>query len=110
MINVLIVINYVLIYCESLSTEFIFHFKKKISKATKKINKISDALVIKHVKFVKFLLKVMCLSKTLNQINYCISIKIDCLAAELNNNNDETENEINSFNIQQLVNSMSSFF
>jgi len=76
----------------------------------KKMNKISDALAIKHVKLVKLLSKVINLQKTLNQTNHHISAKINCLVAELDNNNDEMKNKIDSLNMQQLVNSMSSFF
>jgi len=54
--------------------------------------------------------KVIHLQKTLNQTNHHATKKINCLAVELSNNNDETENENNSLNIQQLVNSILSFF
>jgi len=55
--------------------------------------------MIKHVKFTELLLKIMCFQKTLNQTDHCISTKINCFVAELNNNNDETKNKNNSFNI-----------
>jgi len=55
-------------------------------------------------------MKVIHLQKTLNQTNYCAAEKTDCLAVELSSDNDETENENNSFNIQQLINFMLSFF
>ena len=40
--------------------------------------------------------KVMCLQRTLDQANNCASEKIDCLAAELDSDNDGTENEASS--------------
>jgi len=52
----------------------------------------------------------MCFQKTLNQINCHISAKINCFVVELNNTNDEIKNKNDSFNIQQLINLMSSFF
>jgi len=55
-------------------------------------------------------MKVIHLQKTLNQTNHHTTEKINCLAVELNSDNDETENKNNSLNIQQLVNSISSFF
>ncbi len=55
-------------------------------------------------------MKVIHLQKTLNQTNYHVTEKIDCLAVKLDNNNDEIKNKNNSLNIQQLINSMSSFF
>jgi len=51
-------------------------------------------------------MKVIHLQKTLNQMNHCATKKTDCFAVELDNNNDETENENNSLNIQQLVDFM----
>jgi hypothetical protein len=54
--------------------------------------------------------KVIHLQKTLNLINHHVSAKINCLAAELDNDNDEIKNENNSLNMSQLINSMSSFF
>jgi len=54
--------------------------------------------------------KVIHLQKTLNQTDCCTTEKIDCLVVELDNDNDEIKNENNSLNIQQLINSMSSFF
>ena len=40
--------------------------------------------------------KVMHLQRTLDQADNCASEKIDCLAAELGSDNDETENEASS--------------
>jgi len=54
--------------------------------------------------------KVIHLQKTLNQTDYHATKKINCFAVELDSDNDEMKNENNSFNIQQLVNFMSSFF
>jgi len=55
-------------------------------------------------------MKVIHLQKTLDQTNYYATEKTDCFAVEFDSNNDEMKNENNSFNIQQLVNSMSSIF
>jgi len=54
--------------------------------------------------------KIVQLQKTLNQMNHHATEKTDCLAAELDSDNDETENENDSFNMQQLVDSMSFSF
>jgi len=54
--------------------------------------------------------KVIHLQKTLNQTNCYTTEKIDCFVVELDNDNDEMKNKNNFFNIQQLVNFMSSFF
>jgi len=40
------------------------------------------------------------LQKTLNLINYHATKKTNCLAAELDSDNDEMKNEIDFFNIQ----------
>ena len=53
--------------------------------------------------------KVMHLQRTLDQVNNCASEKIDCLAAELDSDNDETENEASS-DLSQFVNFLSSSF
>jgi len=50
------------------------------------------------------------LQKTLNQTDHYTTKKTHCFAVELNSDNDETKNENNSFNIQQLVDFMFSFF
>jgi len=39
-------------------------------------------------------------------MNHYATKKTDCLAVELDNNNDEMKNKNNSLNIQQLVDSM----
>jgi len=54
--------------------------------------------------------KVIHLQKTLNQTNHHATKKFNCLAAELNSDNDETEKKNNFFNMQQLINFISSFF
>jgi len=58
--------------------------------------------------------KVLCLFKTLKQNESCAVIKVHCVAFKLNNDNNETENEKNSFdsfNLDFLLKSMSfSFF
>ena len=54
--------------------------------------------------------KIICLQKTLDQANCCASQKADCLAAELDSDNDETENENDPQTLSHFVNSMSSFF
>jgi len=43
-------------------------------------------------------------------MNCCATEKTDCFAVEFNSDNDEMKNENNSLNIQQLIDSMSSFF
>ncbi len=68
---------------------------KEISKANSELAALSS--------------KVICLQKTLNQANCCALQKADCLAVELDSDNDETENENNS-SLSQLIDSMSSFF
>jgi len=54
--------------------------------------------------------KVVCLQKTLDQANCCALQKANCLAAELDSDNDETEDENDSQTLSHFVNSMSSFF
>jgi len=58
--------------------------------------------------------KILCLFKTLKQNESHTIIKVHCVASELNNNNNETENKKNSsdsFNLDFLLKSMSfSFF
>jgi len=71
-----------------------------------------------HVKqaecLFKLNVKVLCLFKTLKQNESCAVIKVHCVAFELSNDNNETENEknfFNSFNLNSLLKSMSfSFF
>jgi len=70
--------------------------QKEISKANNKLTMLFT--------------KVICLQKTLNQTNHHATKKINCLAVELDNDNDEIKNENNSFNIQQFINFISSFF
>jgi len=50
--------------------------------------------------------KVIHLQKTLNQTDHHATKKTDCFVIKFDNNNDETENENSSFNMQQLVNFM----
>jgi len=50
------------------------------------------------------------LQKTLDQVNHHTFKKADCLVTELDSDNNEMKNEINSLNIQQLVDSISSTF
>jgi len=73
-----------------------FFLCKKISKAIKEINKTNNVLAVKHTELAAFLLKIVYLQKTLNQTNCHALQKINCLAAELNSNNDEIENETDS--------------
>jgi len=54
--------------------------------------------------------KVVHLQKTLDQVNCCASQKADCLAVELDSDNDETEDENDPQTLSHFVNSMSSFF
>ena len=54
--------------------------------------------------------KIVWLQKTLDQVNHHMSEKADCLAAELDSDNDEIKNENDSPDMQQLVDSMSSSF
>jgi len=54
--------------------------------------------------------KVVCLQKTLDQTDHYTFKKADCFVTELDSDNNETENKIISFNIQQLIDSMSSIF
>ncbi len=54
--------------------------------------------------------KIVCLQKTLDQANRCALQKADCLAVELDSDNDETENENDPQTLSHFVNSMSSFF
>jgi len=70
--------------------------QKKISKANNELTTLFT--------------KVIHLQKTLNQINHHATEKTDCLAVELDSDNDEMKNEKDFFNIQQLVNFMLSFF
>ena len=84
----------------TVSWEFLNKIHIQLQKNINHINTELDALVI----------KVVCLQKILDQINHHMFKKVNCLVTELNSDNDETENEINSLNIQQLINSMFSFF
>jgi len=57
--------------------------------------------------------KVLCLFKTLKQNESHTVIKVHCVASELSNDNNETEDEKNSFNpsnLDSLLKSMSSSF
>jgi len=71
-----------------------------------------------HVKQAEHLFKlnakVLCLFKTLKQNKSHTVIKVHCVASELSNDNNETEDEKNSsdsFNLDSLLKSMSfSFF
>jgi len=54
--------------------------------------------------------KVIRLQKTLDQANHCALQKADCLAAELDSDNNETENENDPQTLSHFVDSMSSFF
>jgi len=57
--------------------------------------------------------KVLCLFKTLKQNESCAVIKVCCVASELSNDNNETEDEgnfFNSSNLDFLLKSMSSSF
>jgi len=62
----------------------------------------------------KLNVKVLCLFKTLKQNKSCAVVKVCCVASELSNDNNETENEKNPFsssNLDFLLKSMSfSFF
>jgi hypothetical protein len=84
-----------LISLQSLLTEFVF-FKKKINKANNKLTTLFT--------------KMMCFQNLLNQTNHHTTEKINCLVAELDSDNNEIKNEINSFNIQQFIDFMSLFF
>ena len=53
--------------------------------------------------------KIIHLQKTLDQANRCASQKTDCLAAELDSDNDETEDENDPQTLLHFVNLMSSF-
>jgi len=70
---------------------------------------------VKQVKHLfKLNAKVLHLFKTLKQNESCAIVKVHCVAFKLNNDNNETENEKNSFNpfnLDFLLKSMSfSFF
>jgi len=57
--------------------------------------------------------KVLCLFKTLKQNESCAVTKVCCVASELSNDNNGTEDEENSsdpFNLDSLLKSMSSSF
>jgi len=54
--------------------------------------------------------KIVRLQKTLDQANRCALQKADCLAVELDSDNDETEDENNPQTLSHFVNSMSSSF
>jgi len=71
---------------------------------------MNDELAIKHTELAVLSFKIVYFQRTLNFADHHVSMKINCLAAELDSDNDEMKNENNSFNIQQLVNSMFSIF
>jgi len=54
--------------------------------------------------------KIICLQKTLDQANCCALQKADCLAVELDSDNDETEDENDPQALSPFVDSMSSSF
>jgi len=54
--------------------------------------------------------KVIHLQKTLDQANHCASQKADCFAAELDSDNDKTEDENDPQTLSHFVDSMSSSF
>ena len=76
----------------------------------KEISKANGELATKHTELAVLSFRVVCLQKMLNLTDHCVSAKTDCLVVELDSDNNETENENNSFNMQQFVNSMSSTF
>ncbi len=63
-----------------------------------------------NVKLSTLAVKIVWLQKTLDQVNCYTSEKTNCLVTKLNNDNDEIKNENDSFDIQQLINSILSFF
>jgi len=69
---------------------------------------------VKQVKHLfKLDAKVLHLFKTLKQNESCTITKVHCVAFELSNDNNETEdkkNSFNSFNLNSLLKSMSSSF
>ena len=54
--------------------------------------------------------KIVCLQKTLDQANRCASQKADCLAVELDSDNDEIENENDPQTLLHFIDSMSLSF
>ena len=54
--------------------------------------------------------KIIRLQKTLDQADHCALQKVDCLAAELDSDNDGTEDENDPQTLSHFVDSMSSFF
>jgi len=54
--------------------------------------------------------KIVHLQKTLDQADCCALQKADCLAVELDSDNNETEDENDPQTLSHFVNSMSSFF
>jgi len=93
--------------CVDIFLEFLNHTHKKLKFKLKLIVK-------KHVKhFITVARLNAKLIKLLNQIKHNKSLfilKTHCVTIKLDDDNNEMKNENNSFNISQLVNSISSFF
>jgi len=98
-------------YCD----HFCIDISLKFFNCTHKKLKFKLKLIVKEhtehfITVVKLNVK---LTKLFSQIKHNKSLfifKICCVATELDDDNDETENENNFFNISQLINFMSSFF
>ena len=75
----------------------------------KQISRANNNLAAKHVKLAALSSKVMCLQKTLDQVNHHATEKTNCLVAELDSDNDGTENEAPS-ELSQFVNFLSPSF
>ena len=85
--------------CVSVSWESLNQTHLSLQKEISKVNNDLAALST----------KVVHLQRTLDQVNNCASEKVDCLAAELDSDNDETENEAPS-DLSQFVNFLSPSF
>ncbi len=113
-------------YCHSLRLScFIMEFHPKCNKCTQRgyscVAISWESLDRTHLQLQKEIsttnaeldvlaVKIVCLQKTLDQANCCASQKVDCLAAELDSDNNGTEDENDPQTLSHFVNSMSSFF
>jgi len=96
--------------CVLISLDFLNHAHLQLKF---KLKVAMNECVEQAERLFKLNVKVLHLFKTLKQNESCAVIKVCCVAFELSNNNNETENEENSsdsFNLDSLLKSMSSSF
>jgi len=94
-------------FCVSVSLNFLNCVHKRLKF---QLNETETEYITQLETFQQLNFKILQLQKTIKQNKLKVIKKTNCVAAELDDDNNETENETDSFNIQQLINSMLSFF